>query len=53
MLPLALPKVAHFTGLSFAIRCKACDLHAEGKLNILLVPVQGESWEHEGHTSIC
>ena len=24
--------------------CKACDLHAEGKLNILLVPVQGDSW---------
>ena len=25
--------------------CKACDLHAEGRLSILLVPVQGESWE--------
>ena len=25
--------------------CKACNEHAEGRLNILLVPVQGETWE--------
>ena len=30
--------------------CKACDLHEEGLINILLVPVQGETWDHEGTT---
>jgi len=24
--------------------CRACELHGEGKINILLVPVQGEHW---------
>ena len=27
--------------------CKACELHAEGKLGILLVPIQGETWTDE------